>query len=713
MKTKIAKRIGPVPIALVAVLALAAFISAGLLLATNGVQTAQAQSAECPNAVTMDTTTAMCDVVGDSAVVNLENATGTAVVVYVYVRDGSISDGTTASLDGPEATDRDNTLYSLARLPIPAQSTSASTGAVVPGKLSVTVTPASGKTKAEMFAYFTDDAPVTSGRLANSAFEMLTIYFVGAPVAKSNVDDDEAKETVSALVITEMEVAPSGTDVLMSEDGVINSGVNNGPAGDLVTDVNDANKASTGIDAPVDKVWISAEFNDKNLRPVNGTIEISIGTPSAGAEGARFAGGGDATRRSYGDNFESVQIERIPKNIDVRIPVMATITSQAGSTLELKGYIQRKGDPTMVDASAYICAKELAEHQDLHDDDANNDELADSVTADDVNDASACMSEIDDLADDSTSNDPDALAAISPGGFFFISAKSTDSVGNTITDTTKSTTALNWEVTSDADNVDDAEEAISGDDDSGTTNTVIQIYDKAKLGTYSLTVEEGDASTMVIVIVSGKTSKIEITGPDMIPTDTGLATYMVTATDSAGNLPSDVNDLDGNYTVAVRSKDAEVLGLVNDKVNFDEKTGIGQFQVLLPLDAVVGSTVSITVSHGTITATKAVTYGEAGSTPTVPGAELGTVTDVITGFNRGGALQVSWTKAANASGYIIIAINVNDVNNDVVAVVLNDGDLDTQNISGLTPGATYDIYVAATASGGRNTLSDAARVTAK
>ena len=93
--------------------------------------------------------------------------------------------------------------------------------------------------------------------------------------------------------------------------------------------------------------------------------------------------------------------------------------------------------------------------------------------------------------------------------------------------------------------------------------------------------------------------------------------------------------------------------------------------------------------------------------------ELGTVTDVITGFNRGGALQVSWTKAANASGYIIIAINVNDVNRDVVAVVLNDGDLDTRNISGLTPGATYDIYVAATASGGMNTLSDAARVTAK
>ena len=93
--------------------------------------------------------------------------------------------------------------------------------------------------------------------------------------------------------------------------------------------------------------------------------------------------------------------------------------------------------------------------------------------------------------------------------------------------------------------------------------------------------------------------------------------------------------------------------------------------------------------------------------------ELGTAMDVIFGVNRGGSLQVSWTKAANASGYIIIGINVNDVNGDVVSVPLNDGDLETWNIGGLTRGATYDIYVAATASGGRNTLSEAVRVTAQ
>ena len=47
MRTKIYKRIGPVPITLVAVFALAAFLSAGLLLTTGSVQTAEAQSADC------------------------------------------------------------------------------------------------------------------------------------------------------------------------------------------------------------------------------------------------------------------------------------------------------------------------------------------------------------------------------------------------------------------------------------------------------------------------------------------------------------------------------------------------------------------------------------------------------------------------------------------------------------------------------------------
>ena len=78
-----------------------------------------------------------------------------------------------------------------------------------------------------------------------------------------------------------------------------------------------------------------------------------------------------------------------------------------------------------------------------------------------------------------------------------------------------------------------------------------------------------------------------------------------------------------------------------------------------------------------------------------------------------GMVEVSWTRAANASGYIIIAINVNDITGDVVAVPLNDGDLETWSVGGLTTGQTYDVYVAATGSGGRFTLSEAARVTVR
>ena len=76
-----------------------------------------------------------------------------------------------------------------------------------------------------------------------------------------------------------------------------------------------------------------------------------------------------------------------------------------------------------------------------------------------------------------------------------------------------------------------------------------------------------------------------------------------------------------------------------------------------------------------------------------------------------GMVEVSWTAAANASGYIIIAINVNDISGDVVAVPLNDGDLETWSVGGLSAGETYDVYVAATGNGGRFTLSDAVRVT--
>ena len=87
-------------------------------------------------------------------------------------------------------------------------------------------------------------------------------------------------------------------------------------------------------------------------------------------------------------------------------------------------------------------------------------------------------------------------------------------------------------------------------------------------------------------------------------------------------------------------------------------------------------------------------------TPETPATDLGVATGVSVGpLNSGGTLQVNWTKAANATGYIVVAVNTANVA-DVGAIPVNGGDIETANISGLTVGATYDIYVVATAKGG-------------
>ena len=86
--------------------------------------------------------------------------------------------------------------------------------------------------------------------------------------------------------------------------------------------------------------------------------------------------------------------------------------------------------------------------------------------------------------------------------------------------------------------------------------------------------------------------------------------------------------------------------------------------------------------------------------PQTPATDLGVATGVSVGpLNSGGTLQVNWTKAANATGYIVVAVNTANVA-DVGAIPVNGGDIETVNISGLTVGATYDIYVVATAKGG-------------
>ena len=85
----------------------------------------------------------------------------------------------------------------------------------------------------------------------------------------------------------------------------------------------------------------------------------------------------------------------------------------------------------------------------------------------------------------------------------------------------------------------------------------------------------------------------------------------------------------------------------------------------------------------------------------VVGPEVGPATSVTTGpFNAGGVIQVNWDAAPNATGYIIYAVNVDeldDANGQIVVAPVNDAAAETFNLGGLNVGDTYDIYVVATA----------------
>ena len=99
----------------------------------------------------------------------------------------------------------------------------------------------------------------------------------------------------------------------------------------------------------------------------------------------------------------------------------------------------------------------------------------------------------------------------------------------------------------------------------------------------------------------------------------------------------------------------------------------------------------------------------------MPTDELGTADMVSASYSEEtGLVEAYWTRAANANGYFVYAINTDlgKINTDYVIAVADEDD-DTVRLIGLTRGDTYDIYVAATGSRGKFTLSEAARVTVR
>ena len=223
--------------------------------------------------------------------------------------------------------------------------------------------------------------------------------------------------------------------------------------------------------------------------------------------------------------------------------------------------------------------------------------------------------------------------------------------------------------------------------------TIDDNEDRAALGNYDIEVSSAGKKMTVTITIAGDASQISIDGPDMISTDSGLGAYTITATDVNGNVPADAGELDGKFTVAVRYKDAKVLGLVDDKVDFNSK-GVGQFLVQMPQAAVDGDSVSITVVYGSISATKVVTYGEMMAPEPEPMPEAGMAMNLMATANDDGSIMLDWTAGMDANWHFLRGDEVGG-DEEVVWTFTSASDSHMVPADMLTSGTEYSFIVIA------------------
>ena len=621
MRKKIGKRIGPVPITLVSVFALAAFISVGLLLAVNSGQMVAAQaSADCTIGATATEDMGLdaagnCSVPGTEANIKFEGVLPTvsdAGSTNFFVYGTNVGEGSEGSSIYPENTryhastaDPAPTMVSCnvqdeegTTVQVEVDGTNEDVTKMVPHMSYVDrdcneVDALRGKT-------ITVDAP---GNNANS--EILTI--TGDELTQATLYVFRARPAVSTTesvtaVGANVPAGVFGVDPDLTNAGFVNVTVKFlGPPSAAKECGDESNMAcSTLMANRGDPVRSNTRTTNLVLTVMDENGDLLEGFAQLSLMDAGSAVFTETNRTTETVKVEAgmaeVTVEGLPSTGAFKYAAMADFEASNG-TLTVKTSITRLGDAEMIEADAYMCTPEgkgdIEEVIGVEADDAATPPV-EAVAAVAANE---CVSEINGLKSSSTGDDPDPLVSIAPGGIFTIYGKATDSAGNKVS-------SLEWEAAEDDEDVFTPSQ--------GDAETKITVGAKVEPGSYELTINDArdDAETMITVIVAGKASQLSVEGPEMIPTETGLATYTVTATDSAGNVSNDVADLGGKYIVAVRNKDAQVLGVdTNDFVIFN-KNGVGTFQVLMPEDAVEGTQLSITVGYKDVTATIVVMYGE-------------------------------------------------------------------------------------------------------
>ena len=653
MRKKIGKRIGPVPITLVAALALAAFLSVGfLVLSPSGAPNAQAHAGP-PTHDCHYNDTVPCIVAGDSVMVGFQNTQSStdAQDFYIYA-DGRIDGGTDVRYYHPaeEVNDTSNeptTTISFLKLNVAAGQTGTATissgGSVrvstfvgapthleindadnldyqpggggnnaTPMTVNVHFTPALGAPDAGESSLTVGGMSMNNitaegeaSVVANFQDRQSPIKVIGYTYLGNPVNLDSANATVNvgtinsdgeASVTAKLRAGHSvgvGATVTVERSGDSVTGMVNSVATDAdgVTTIGliDASETDT-LDAGV-----GASISHEYVRPVKGSVMFSVGGGSDVMLESGIVKGKTLTMTAkQASTAANLQVVGLPKSGNVRVEVTAMFTGDTGD-LTKKGYATRS-DSVTDDVMAQTFACKLTDEDDGDDDGATADA------------AEICNVEMDAKVGDLTES-----SVFSPEVRFLIVATVHDSADNPLNN---KTVAARQTSPSDTEGI-----TVTADtsDSKGMARleATVKEMDDVKLGAHTIEVIQGNKKASVDVTVTGPAKNIAFSAEtDPIPGNTGVGTYTVKATDEGGNLPTNVgNDNDDlEALVSVRPSKSIVLGTDDGKIKFSAKTGEATFFVQVADEAELGDLLTITVTavgdSSIMPAVLSVMYGE-------------------------------------------------------------------------------------------------------
>ena len=654
-----------VPIlALVPLLALAAFLAAGLLTANNSealdddecgfviaVSTGNITASRGDTALT---NTAPCYALGDSIDIIIENNYdedgSDARPVNVYVSGGSDYSKVQMAADGEYEGTVGVAEYTL-DVPQPNRRN-------VAGRATVTVPRSMGKSSGVVLVtIYGDDADftalngleATSTVLPGTAEETMVIVFLGKP-SLTRIDDEECLDNQTPPEQTTCDVGNHDSN----NDGYIDADTKPDPSSALMAYT--SGDVAVGFIAHIDSAEATAI-------PSNTAGEIHIFAEVRDNQGRALAGNDDS-----GITFtvEYAVGSALKSNAQLMYLDPEELDETGRASIELEGWTTDDTDPIEVGpVKVTVTAMYSGPTGNLE---LGKVELSRGSAAtgivggifsvgclvDPVAGAAATEGYDDDMfvmKDNENCMGPIMAPRFGEGGAFVVKAHLEDKLGSVVTGDLD--VGLDDSVTDPIDPDDNPDELNAH----GVTDAKLWVYtvDKdAMLGDHMITLDsdEKDVDDLVLTVsVAGPPVEYMISGPDSIDLG-GRATFTVTAVDANDGIPHFITmdgDDDKNDTVEIVVPDiAESLvrgsELRNGVLTLDADTGMGSFTIYAPANVTAGSTARIFVSAGDVEITHTVTFGDPDAMPpTDPMDDMFTAMyTVMADSPSSGMVEVSW-----------------------------------------------------------------------